>query len=158
MSDYCYESNVSRGVVTDSQSDPPRPVCIQVAGSVLLAATVSLKMASGVSLLLSPQSQTSGMLQPTDFFRIILLLISVMSGESEATTCYCHGHCPNNALNGTCEAPAGAPCFAGKPDGNVRHDHLTSPLFQLSRRCWTLTRGCWCRSGLTGVCRRTRRG
>merc|ERR1719266_171688 len=70
-------------------------------------------MASGVSLPLSRiQSDCSKMLQPPDIFRIFLLLSSLVLSPTMATTCYCHGHCPNNALNGTCEAPPGAPCFA----------------------------------------------
>jgi len=32
--------------------------------------------------------------------------------ERSGITCFCLGHCPNNELNGTCRAPAGAPCFA----------------------------------------------
>jgi len=65
-----------------------------------------------VWLLPSTQLQTNEMLQPAHYFRIFLLSCFLMSDQSLATTCYCHGHCPNNALNGTCEAPDGAPCFA----------------------------------------------
>jgi len=35
----------------------------------------------------------------------------MMSGEVGGIICFCLGHCPGNQLNGTCEAPPGAPCF-----------------------------------------------
>ena len=40
------------------------------------------------------------------------------AGPGEGLTCYCHGHCPDDKLNGTCVAPPGAPCFAGDIQNN----------------------------------------
>merc|ERR1719356_892112 len=45
----------------------------------------------------------------------LLVLVSILFTRMQAAegiTCFCLGHCPNNALNGTCQAPPGAPCFS----------------------------------------------
>jgi len=47
--------------------------------------------------------------------KMVVLLTFVLLfdlSSSAGLTCFCLGHCPNNQLNGTCEAPPGAPCFA----------------------------------------------
>jgi len=45
----------------------------------------------------------------------LLVLVSILftrMQSSQGITCFCLGHCPNNLLNGTCQAPPGAPCFS----------------------------------------------
>jgi len=41
-----------------------------------------------------------------------LMLLLLWASPTSSLTCFCLGHCPQNQLNGTCEAPEGAPCFA----------------------------------------------
>jgi len=48
------------------------------------------------------------------------------AGPGEGLTCYCHGHCPDDKLNGTCVAPPGAPCFAAVEEvlDPVTHEYV----------------------------------
>merc|ERR1712106_41845 len=71
----------------------------------------------GVANLFSEQRKmaSGGLKQlPLDTGQILAFLsifFTVMQ-PTEGITCFCLGHCPNNALNGTCQAPPGAPCFS----------------------------------------------
>jgi len=42
----------------------------------------------------------------------VILLLYCQFRAGLGIVCFCLGHCPNNQLNGTCEAPAGAHCFS----------------------------------------------